>query len=61
MYDFDKRREEFRSRRKEFDRRFESARKWAAVGSAILLSIAAALIGFVIWVVAMVMRFFGVV
>lgn len=61
MYDFDKRREEFDHRRKEFDRRFESARKWAAVGSVILLSIAAAEIGFVIWVVVMVMRFFGVV
>ncbi len=54
MNDFDKRREEF-------DRHFERARKWGAVGSAIILSIAAALMGFVIWVVVMVMRFFGVV
>lgn len=61
MYDFDKQREEFKDRRKEFDHDFKRAKKWALITSIVSLVVALAGMGFVIWVVVMVMRFFGVV
>jgi hypothetical protein len=58
MNDFDKR---FEERSKEFDRDFRNMEKVALFWGALSIIISMALIGFGIWAVVMLFRFFGVI
>lgn len=58
MNDFETR---FTKRQKNFDRDFSRMKKWGIATSIVSLVVGLGLIGFVIWIVIMVMRFFGVI
>lgn len=58
MNDFNKR---FEQRQREFDCDWQRARKWYWVGSVTMAILGMALTGFFIWVIVMLMRYFGVI
>ena len=58
MRDFDER---FEKRQKEFDRDWKQAKKWFWVGGAISFTFGLLVTGFSVWVIIMVMRYFGVI
>jgi len=58
MNDFDKR---FKKHSENFDRDFASMKKWSFIGSIIYIITSLSLIGFGIWVIIMLLQFWGVV
>ena len=58
MNDFDKR---FKKHSEDFDRDFASMEKWSFIGAIISIIISLGLMGFGIWVIVMLLRFWGVV
>lgn len=56
--DFDKR---FKQKQDEFDKDWQRARKWFWVGAVMNAVFGLAITGFVVWVVIMLMRYFGVI
>lgn len=58
MTDFDKR---FRKHQDEFDRDWERARKWAWISSVLIGLFILSITGFIVWVIIMVMRHFGII
>lgn len=58
MNDFSKRVEQ---RQKEFDRDWQRARKWYWLGTVIVAIFWMTMTGFFVWVVLMVMNYFGVI
>ena len=51
----------FDERRKEFDREFKHAQKWNIVWSIIVITLALSWMGFLVWVIVMTMRYFGII
>lgn len=45
----------------DFDRKFERAQKWGIVGVVFSITLALGITGFFLWVIVMLLRFFGVV
>lgn len=58
MKDFDERQKQIRE---QFERDFNSAKKWSLITAIAIWTIWLGLAGFGVWVVIMVMRFFGVI
>ncbi len=52
---------DFNTHREQFDRDFERTRKWGIVVSIITLALVLGIAAFAVWVIVMLLRFFGVV
>lgn len=58
MRDFNER---FERKRQKFDRDFERAQKWGIVGFIISAALGFGVLGFIVWVIIMLLQFFGVI
>jgi hypothetical protein len=52
---------DFNKRKENFDRDFARMRKWGVIGSIFIIVIGLGGMGFFVWVVVMLLRFWGVV
>lgn len=52
---------DFNNRFEDFDRDFARMKKWGIITSILSIAISLGVIGFIIWVIVALMRFFGVV